>query len=293
MDLDRLAWDDLRLVGAVAETGTLPAAADRLHVAHSTVFRRLRQIEAAMGCALFERGSARLVPTSAGEEIAAVARTVAEAVDAAALRFAGREPLPSGEVRVTTNDSLLVHFLTPLFAGFRRHCPAVRLDVVLGNPALNLSKRDADVAIRATDRPPDTLVGRKSARIAWALYEGRAGEMEDFVSLGDAMGGMAVVRHVAATIPPERIGYRVNTVLGLAEAVEAGLGRGYLPCFVGDARASLRRLGDPDERFATDLWLLTHADLRHVPRVRALMDYLAERVAAERPLLEGERPQPG
>ncbi len=87
-----------------------------------------------MGCALFERAAARLVPTSAGEEIAAVARTVAEAVDAAALRFAGREPLPSGEVRVTTNDSLLVHFLTPLFAGFRA-MPAVRLDVVLGNPA--------------------------------------------------------------------------------------------------------------------------------------------------------------
>ncbi|WP_061938059.1 LysR family transcriptional regulator [Aureimonas sp. AU22] len=292
MDLDRLAWDDLRLVGAVAEAGTLPAAADRLGVAHSTVFRRLRQIEAAMGCALFERNGARLEPTSAGEEIATVARTVGQAVDAAALRLAGREPLPSGEVRVTTNDSLLIHFLTPLFAAFRRACPAVRLDVVLGNPALNLSKRDADVAIRATDRPPDTLVGRKSARIAWALYGARDRPSGDWVSLGDAMAGMAVVRHVGGTVPLERIGYRVNTVLGLAEAIEAGLGQGYLPCFVGDLRPALRRLGEPDARFATDLWLLTHADLRQVPRVRALMDFLGERVSEQRPLLEGQRPQP-
>ncbi|RIX98005.1 LysR family transcriptional regulator [Aureimonas flava] len=293
MELDRLAWDDLRLVGAVAEAGTLPVAAGRLGVAHSTVFRRLRQIEAAMGCALFERNGARLAPTAAGEEIAAVARVVAEAVDAAALRLAGREPLPSGEVRVATNDSLLVHFLTPLFAGFRRHCPAVRLDVVLGNPALNLSKRDADVAIRATDRPPETLVGRKGARIAWALFGPRGTAVEDWVSPGDAMAGMAVARHVARIAPADRIGYRVNTVLGLAEAIEAGVGRGYLPCFVGDARPGLRRLEAPDERFATDLWLLTHADLRHVPRVRALMDFLAAAVADHRPLLEGRRPQPG
>jgi DNA-binding transcriptional LysR family regulator len=66
---------------------------------------------------------------------------------------------PAGELRVTTNDTLLVHLLTPLFARFCARCPDVRLDVVLSNQALNLSKRDADVAIRATDSPPETLVG--------------------------------------------------------------------------------------------------------------------------------------
>ncbi|WP_182083869.1 LysR family transcriptional regulator [Aureimonas sp. ME7] len=286
-EIDRLSWDDVRLVGAVAEAASLPGAADRLGVAHSTVFRRLRQIEGEVGCPLFERSGARLSATVAGEEIAAVARMMGAAMDGAALRLAGREPSPAGEVRVTTNDSLLVGFLTPLFAGFRRHCPDVRLDVVLGNPALNLSKRDADVAIRATDRPPDTLVGRKGARIAWALYEADDGASQNWVSLGDAMGAMKVVRHVTETVPPERIAFRVNTVLGLAEAVEIGIGRGYLPCFIGDTRPTLRRLGEPDPRFATDLWLLTHADLRHVPRVRALMDYLFDAVAERRGLLEG------
>ncbi len=288
---ESLSWDDFRLIRAVAEAGTLPAAAERLGTAHSTVFRRLKGIEAALGCALFERNKARLEPTQAGAEIAALAARLGEEVDAVALRLAGREPLPSGEVRVTTNDSLLVHLLTPIFASFLAACPSVRLDIVLGNPALNLSKRDADVAIRATDNPPPNLVGRKAARIAWALY----GPAEDapgprrWVALGEAMSPMKVVRHVLNEAGPEGVGYRVNSVLGMAEALEAGLGVGYLPCFVADARPALRRLDAPDERFATDLWLLTHADLRQVPRVRALMDHLAEEIARARPLIEGVR----
>lgn len=287
---DSLSWDDFRLIRAVTEAGTLPGAAERLGTAHSTVFRRLRTIEGALGCALFERNKNALHPTSAGEEIAALAARMGEEVDAVALRLAGREPSPSGEVRVATNDSLLIHLLTPIFASFRAACPAVRLDIALGNSALNLSKRDADVAIRATDNPPPNLVGRKVARIAWALYA-RAGEEEiaprGWVTLSEAMGAMKVVRHVLSEAGPEGIGYRVDSVLGLAEAVEAGLGQGFLPCFVGDRRPALRRLGPPDARFATDLWLLTHADLRHVPRVRALLDHLAEAVARERPLIEG------
>ncbi|WP_156421311.1 LysR family transcriptional regulator [Aureimonas sp. AU40] len=287
---ETLSWDDFRLIRAVAETRTLPAAAEKLGTAHSTVFRRLRSIETALGCALFERNKAQLAPTVAGEEIAALAVRMGEEVDAVAVRLAGREPLPSGEVRVTTNDSLLVHLLTPIFASFLAACPAVRLDIALGNSALNLSKRDADVAIRATDNPPPNLVGRKAARIAWALYgAGEEGEgPRRWVTLGDAMGGMRVVRHVMSEAGAEGVGYRVNSVLGMAEAVEAGLGVGYLPCFVGDRRTGLRRLAEPDERFATDLWLLTHADLRQVPRVRALLDHLAEGVAHERPLIEGE-----
>ncbi len=284
-----LNWSDFQLVRAVAEAGTLPGAADRLGTAHSTVFRRLRAIETTLGCALFERGRSQLVPTSAGEEIAALAVRMGEEVDAVALKLAGREPLPSGEVRVTTNDSLLVHLLTPIFASFRAACPAVRLDIVLGNSAANLARRDADVAIRATDSPPPTLVGRKVARIAWGLYgpAGGAGGEGRWVTLGEAMGNMKVVRHVLAEAGPDGVGYRVNSVLGLAEAVEAGLGRGYLPCFVGDRRSALVRLGEPDARFATDLWLLTHPELRRVPRVRALLDHLAGEIGQKRPLIEG------
>jgi DNA-binding transcriptional LysR family regulator len=296
-----LSWDDFRVVGVIAETRSLPAAAVTLGVDHSTVFRRLNQIEAALGVKLFERLRTGYAVTPAGEEIVALAGRLDDEITSLTRRLSGREPDPSGELRVTTNDSLLVHLLTPLFARFRQKHPKIRLDVVIGNRALNLSKRDSDVAIRATDVPPETLVGRRLARIGWALYASaqelpRPAEIteaetwtKNWVALGDTLGALTAVRHVQGHVPPERIVYRVDTVLGLAEAIEAGIGIGHLPCFAGDIRPGLRRLGPLIPAFATDLWLLTHPDLRHSPRVRAFLDVMAEELTRCRSLIEGTR----
>jgi DNA-binding transcriptional LysR family regulator len=172
--------------------------------------------------------------------------------------------------------------------------------VVLSNQALNLSKRDADVAIRATDNPPETLVGRRAATIAWAIY-GRAADFPKpgtadlvslydrrWVALGDNLAALKVARFVREHVAPERIIYKVNTVLGLTEAVEAGIGIGPLPCFIADARPALVRLAPPNPDFSTGLWLLTHPDLRHSARVRVFLDFLAGEIAKQRKFLEGE-----
>ncbi|CAH1655840.1 LysR family transcriptional regulator [Hyphomicrobiales bacterium] len=298
-----LAWDDFRLIKAIADARGLPAAAAQMGVNHSTVFRRLGQIEEALGVKLFERHRAGYALTPAGEEIVAVAERVDADITAVTRKLVGRELAPAGELRVTTNDSLLVHLLTSLFARFREAYPTIQLDIVLTNQALNLSKRDADVAIRATDKPPENLVGRRIANVAWALY-GRASDFPDpetqrnadlatlcnrtWVSLGDNLGSLNVVRFVRTHIAPENVGYKVNTVLGLAEAIEAGLGIGHLPCFIADARPSLVRLQPPDKQFEAQLWLLTHPDLRHNARVRALMDFLAAEMSQCRRYMEGE-----
>ncbi|WP_338664573.1 LysR family transcriptional regulator [Pararoseomonas sp. SCSIO 73927] len=291
------AWDDFRLINAVATTRNLPAAAERLGMDHSTVFRRLKAIEASLGQPLFERHRSGYTLTSAGEEMAALAARVDADITAVTRRLAGQDVAPSGEVRIATSDSLLSDLLMPLLAAFQAAHPAIRLDVVTGNAALNLSRRDADVAVRATDHPPDTLVGRRAARIAWALY-GTTGqkhpadpaEAARWVCLGDNLSGLRVIRYAQAMVAPERLAARFDTVGGLAAAVRAGLGVGHLPCFVGDASPDLVRLLPPDPAYATDLWLLTHPDLRHVPRIRTLLDFLAEAVAAKRPLIEGAEP---
>jgi DNA-binding transcriptional LysR family regulator len=173
--------------------------------------------------------------------------------------------------------------------------------VVLANQALNLSKRDADVAIRAMDDPPESLVGRRVARIAWALY-GRASEFPDieqtqpatflerqWVSLGDNLATLKAVQFVQRHVAPERVVYKVNAVLGLAEAIEAGIGIGHLPCFIGDTRPGLARLSAPQPDFASDLWLLTHPDLRQSARVRVFLDFLAAEIGNHRALIEGGR----
>ena len=294
----QLVWDDLRLIKAIADRKSLPAAAKDLGINHSTVFRRLNQIEAMLDRSLFERHRAGYTVTSAGEDVVALASRLGEDIAAVMRKIAGEEPSPAGELRVTTNDTLLASLLTPLFADFLARCPDIRLDIVLSNQALNLSKRDADVAIRATDNPPETLVGRRVARIAWALY-GRASnfpeptEADDrfdrrWISLGDNLGHFNTVKDIRRAVRPENVVYKVNTVLGLAEAVEAGIGIGHLPCFIADARPSLKRLEAPNPSYATDLWLLTHPDLRHAPRVRAFLDFLAAEIAKRRRFIEGE-----
>src|SRR3712207_6507691 len=263
--LQHLAWDDFKLVKTIAEAHGLAGAAERLGVNHSTVFRRLGQLEDGLGVKLFERHRTGYALTAAGEEMAALAERMEEDVATFARKLAGQALSPAGELRVTTNDTLLVHLLTPIFARFTQSCPDVRLDVVLANQALNLSKRDADVAIRATDNPPETLVGRRGATIGWALY-GRAADFPQpgavdlvnlydrvWVALGDNFAAMKAARFVRDRVPPERIVYKVNSVLGLTEAVESGIGIGPVPCFIADPRPALVRLAPPNPDFSTGL----------------------------------------
>lgn len=285
-----LAWDDLRLVDAIARAGTLPEAAARLGIHHSTAFRRLGQIEAQLGCPLFERHRDGYVATPAGETLAALAARMAEEVAAVTRRLAGHRPTPSGEVRLATSDSLLDGLLLPALARFRAAQPGIRLDIVTGNAAANLSRRDADVALRASDAPPETLVGRRVARIAWALY-GRPGDDPDtapWVLPGEGLSGIRALRRLAAGVPEPRIAARLDSVLGLTAALRRGLGIGYLPCFAGDTTPGLHRLAPPRDDLSGTLWLLTHPDLRQAPRIRALMDWLGEEIAACRPLIEGQ-----
>jgi DNA-binding transcriptional LysR family regulator len=295
-----LAWDDFRLVRAVAMARGMPGAATALGVNHSTIFRRLGQIEKALGRKLFERHRTGYALTEAGEDMVALAERFDEEINSFGRKIAGSEIVPEGELRVTTNDSLLVDVLTPIFAAFQRQYPKVRLDIILSNQSLNLARRDADVAIRATDNPPDTLLGRRVARVAWALY-GRAQDYprlkklseqelfkERWISLGDTLGQFKLVKYARAHVAPENSVYKVSTVLGLFEAVEAGIGIGHLPCFIADGRKGLKRLSTLGDEFGTDLWLLTHPDLRASARVRVFLDFLAAEIGKIRPRFEGK-----
>lgn len=298
--MTKLAWDDFRLIKAIADAGGLTGAAAALSVNHSTVFRRLGQIEEQLGHALFERRKTGYIPTSAGEEMATLAARIDDDVTAFGRRLAGRDLAPSGELRVTTTDTLYLHVLLPIFAAFRAAHPLIRLDVVLASQTLNLSRRDADIAIRASDSPGETLVGRRLANLSWAVYardDAPLTEEEtadpkllfrrDWVALGDPLGYVKAARYVRDHVPAERIALRSSAVLGLTEAVEQGIGIGPLPCFIADQRKGLVRLLPPNPDFATGLWILTHPDIRHAPRVRAFMDFCGNELAKRKGLIEG------
>jgi DNA-binding transcriptional LysR family regulator len=293
-----LSWDDFRYVKAIADTRSLAGAANELSVNHSTVFRRLAQIEGQLGSRLFERSRAGYALTPCGEEMVRLAERMGEDIVTFERQVTGHDLRPSGELRVTTNDTVLVHLMTSIFAAFRRAYPEIVLDVVVSNQALNLSKRDADVAVRATDRPPEALIGRRAASIAWAVFCASDKAPESFDPETDARGAawvgfaenltnLKAAKWLRERAGPERVVYRINTVLGLAEAAATGMGLAVLPCFIGSATPGLTRLTPPIADLVNGIWLLTHADLRQTARVRAFMDFAGSEIAKQRKVIEG------
>ena len=292
---DRVGWDDMRLVLAIGESGTLSGAARELGIDHSTAFRRLGALEAKLGVRLFDRARDGYAPTPAGEAMVATAGRMDAEISILERTLAGQDLRPNGTVRVTTTDTL-IGVLTPCFAAFRRSFPEIVLEVVVTNAFLTLTKRDADVAIRPAAAAPEALVGRRVATIATAMYgvgsAGTAVDVDDpgvhaWVGPDDSLAHIGFAKWLRANVPSDRIVYRSNTLLGLLAAVRAGLGLAALPCFLADPEPGLRRLGPVMPEMATGLWLLTHADLRKVARVRAFLDFIAEELGRCRPLLEG------
>ncbi|WP_243962124.1 LysR family transcriptional regulator [Methylobacterium sp. J-072] len=287
-----LDWDEFRFVKTVAERGGLTAAAAQLGINHSTAFRRLEAIEAQLEMRLFERLRTGYVPTPAGLAMIEAAARIETDVTGFARTVAGQGQTLAGELRVTAPVNVATGLLMPILATFCTRYPQIRLDLILAEQALNLSRRDADVAIRASRNPSETLVGRRLTGLAWAVY-GRAdrayGDLatEDWVVPGSAVAAALFAPFIEARAPAERIKLRINTVTGLTAAVAAGIGIGPLPCFEGDADPALRRLSGPHPDIGADLWMLTHPDLRHAGRVRAFMDHLAEAILPLRPRFEG------
>lgn len=286
-------WDDFRFVKTVADRHGLTGAAETLGINHSTAFRRLGLIEKALGTRLFERGRAGYVPTNAGRAMIEAAARIEEDVAAFSRAVAGGSEEVAGELRVTAPTGLASALLMPILADFSRLHPAIRLGLILAEETLNLSRRDADVALRASREPDETLVGRRLTAVAWAVY-GRAdrdyGDLaeEAWIGFGEGVAGGLFSRFLTARARPERIVLRLNAVTTLREAVLSGIGIAPLPCFEGDADPALRRLGEPEPDLRADFWALTHQDLRHSARIRAFIDHVAGAMLPLRPAFEGQ-----
>ena len=269
-------WDDCRYFLTVAETGSLSAAARRLGQSHSTILRRLDKLEAALDARLFERFQSGYVLTATGEELLALLAPVGENMEEAARRISGRDAALQGTIRVTTTDTLLHGLLLPAFTAFRQAHPGIRLQLTVANSFLNLTRRDADVAIRPTNTPPDNLVGRKLGSLQTAPYASKA-YLER--ARGQALRHQfrrcdRQARWLREHVPAEQHVVSVDSLLGMAGAVEAGMGAGMLLGLLAEGKSGLVRLAPPDPALDTEVWILTHPDLRRVNRIRSFTEFV-------------------
>ena len=290
-------WNDLKVVLAVARQGSLMKAAGVVRADHSTVYRRLRALEERLGAKLFDRGPGGAYSlTAAGEQVAATAERIEAETQALDRAVAGRDHRLTGRLRVTSSETLAYRLLTPEIARFRAVHPGILVELAVDNRVLSLSRREADVALRPMRPREGDLWGRKLADVAWAVYAGA--EMAE-VDGSDRFGGLPVigwgeeVANIRAATwlvdhaRAERVIYRSSSLVNQLIAARAGMGAALMPCYLGDQEPDLRRLGEPVAEVQGELWIVTHADLRHTARIRAFLDLVGNGLAGQRAIIEG------
>ncbi len=294
----RLEWGHLRFFLELVRSGSLSRAARRLGVDRNTVARRVAALEAELGLPLFERGPQGWSRTPAGDELAAMASHVEEDVLALARHVDARDRAVAGTVRLTTAAHLAAQLVVPAVPALRQRHPGLVLEVVADQRIFDLTRREADLALRM-GRPRDAspgLVARKLSDVAYAVYAARgtaaarrgAVDLADdaFLGLDEAMAGAPQERWLERVAPGRRVVFRSNSTASLVAAVRGGVGVAVLPRFAADPDPGLCRLDGP-EPASHELWLLVHADLRRSPRVQAVIEWVDELVARARPALAG------
>jgi DNA-binding transcriptional LysR family regulator len=297
-----LDWDDLRFVLALRRAGSLGAAARLLKVEQSTASRRLTALESALAAQLVARTPEGLALNEAGHLVADLAQSIDDGVEELLRRIGGEDQRPEGLVRLSTSESFspfLMGGLVPL----RQEHPKIQVQLVVSSAALDLVRRDADVALRLFRETNPALVTRKIGVIGWSVYASQAYLDRTGFALKDVgerapLAGQAVVGYAGAPLRStgsvwllehcraEDVVLTGESVPSVMNAVRAGIGVSVLPCFAAHGNTSLVRL-TPSVVAQTEAFLVIPPDHRNTVRVRLVMDAVTALFERERTVLAG------
>lgn len=292
-------WDDVRHFLALARTGSVRAAGSQLGVSHSTVARRVEALELRLGARLFDRHRDGYQLTDAGREMVAGAERVEREMTALERGLAGQDARLEGPVRVTCTDPFIAKILLSVLGPLCEAHPGLELELDADAKNLDLSKREADVAVRAflpADTPPEHLIGRRLVPITLCNYAGtahaarldpdRAARPVRFI--GSNLNKIQAELVASSSYPEAALWGTFPSMELMAEAARAGLGIVMLPTYAGDPDPTLTRLPKPDLRHVADFWLLSHSDLRDNARLRAAREAITAGLLERAPLFRGE-----
>ena len=287
-------WDDIKIFLSLMRTGTVRAAAEKLAISHSTVARRIDAMETKLAVRLFDRLPTGYVVTPAGEDMLTVAQQVEDDLGGLERRILGHDQKLVGRVRVTMVDALAVGLLMPHLSAFMEKYPEIDLEVDVTYDIADLTSREADVALRFAQTPPEFLIGRRLLTCATAPYASqdylnqhdlKDPEQANWIGFSDQGPTPPWVKK--SDFPNLPVKGKFVSLMVQLEACKAGMGLGMLPCFLGDPDPALKRLSQPEPNANFVLWLLTHRDMRTNARIRTFTDFIASALKSHRPLLEG------
>ncbi len=301
--LRSLNWSSLKDFLAVAECGSLSGAARRLGVSQPTLTRRMAALEDDLQTELFRRGPRGLELTEAGEAVLGPARQMEREAQALEIAVTGRDTALAGPVRITATEGLAVEWLTPTLARFREDHPQIVPEILVRNTAVNVLRREADIAIRLGRPRQAELVSRRVSDLVLGLYasrgylerEGTPRSVEELrehrgVAFDEGEVYTGAGRWLESALGGAQIVYRANHLSAQLAAIRAGFGIGGQSAFIAERHADLVRVL-PDTAVRLEIWLVTHPGLRRSARIRAVYDFLAERLVEARPQLEARAPR--
>jgi len=296
-----LEWNDLMLILAICRSQSLSGAARTLGKTHSTVFRNINAIEERTGVRFFDRFRHGYAMTDAGRTAMEYAERVENEFHALGLKVLGRDTRLRGRIRVTCPEAFSEEHAPGIVARFCRKHPEIQVDLAPGHGAVDLNRREAEVAIRATKAPPEISFGRKVCHFRFALYA-TADHMARAEDRPLAERTFCLVEGTATWLVPAiwksreqgeaRAVFQCRASRAVQNAAAEGLGLTFLPCYVGDADPRLIRVSDTIASLDMQLWVLTHPDLRHTARVRAFMAHLYDELGNDADLYAGKRKPP-
>jgi len=280
----QMAWTDFHTVLVIAHHGSVARACITLGMTHSTLLRKLDQIEHRMRTRMFERTRGQYTPTAAGAEVVEVAQGFETLAIAAETRISGQDLRPRGEVRVSAAPIVIEHLLAPALAQFGSAFPEIQIELSASRDYVSLRRREAEVAIRIADKVPDWLLGRKLAQLRFRVYgSSRSGAdlplravdaltaERRWISFERDAGDGKFDRWLASEVPASSVVLRVDNFSHAATMVRAGLGIALLPEFVEAHIDGLQPLSPPIAALQTPLWLITHPELKDATRVKVLL----------------------
>lgn len=271
-------WEDFRYFLAVAETGSFSAAARKLSVDHSTVARRVGQLEKDLCVRLIDRLPKAVMLTMEGKQIADQGqRAVNEMLSVERLTAAMGDKV-SGSVRISVPPALANIMIAPRLAALRQEHPGIEL-VLLGETSFSaLDKRQADIAVRLSRPTHQDLVTRKVGNLPFGFYAAKGysqAESEwEFINWDDAHSEIPQYDWLEKRLAGRNVALRANDISIQAEAAAAGIGVALLPCYIGDHHPMLSRLHETESYPPREVWMLVLSDIRKAPRVRAVMNFL-------------------
>jgi DNA-binding transcriptional LysR family regulator len=293
-------WNDLRFFLCVARTGSLSRASTDLGVSVSTVSRRIIELEATLGAALFSRSPTGYTLTLEGERVLKGAEMVEAgvfSVERSAYELTGHA---SGTVRLATSENIATDLVIPALRQFRERYPLIRLEILTSTMTAELESLEADIALRVVRPARGNLKIKRLGRMTYSVYgrrdflEANPGTEKDplkgrsFIAWDEAHAHLPAAVWIAQRVLDTDIALVTSSLPTQIAAVRAGIGLAIIPDFLA-AGGDLVQVLPPSEVFANDIWLVVHSDISASARVRAVSDFLSEVIAKAAPQLSAQR----